>query len=57
MAVSIEEVKTLGDILPLNKWDFAVLEFPKAFSSPISSDELNLRCYVFTLPMRNWNDK
>jgi len=52
MPISIEEVRSLGDILTLNKWDLAFLNFPKAVSANLSSDDLNLRCYTASVPKR-----
>jgi hypothetical protein len=52
MRPTITDLKGIGDFQPAYTWDLAFIQFPYALDSPVSSEDLNIRCTSSGTPKR-----
>ncbi len=49
---TIEQVRSISEVVTVYQWDLQFASFPSALASPPSSDDLNIRCYSSTIPKK-----
>lgn len=56
MKPSIDDIRSLGEVHSLYRWNMEFVNFPSAVASPPSVEDLNRRCVTTTRPKATFND-